>query len=155
MILREWHSSLAEREQRMVTWGAVAVAVLLLIGLVWKLGSAAAATEVRVEGKRAQLAWIEAVTPRLQATPAARAGESLAIAVDRAARESGLGEAIEGIEPAGPGSLRVRFKNASFDALALCLARLQQERGAVTETASVNASGEPGRVDATLVLRGH
>ena len=49
----------------------------------------------------------------------------------------------------------MRFKDASFDALALCLARLQQERGAVTETASVNASGEPGRVDATLVLRGH
>ena len=155
MILREWHSSLAEREQRMVTWGAVAAAVLLLAGLIWKLGSAAAAAEVRVESKRQELAWIEAVTPRLQATPAARAGESLAIAVDRAARESGLGEALGDIEAAGPGSLRVRFENASFDALALCLARLQQERGAVTETASVNASGEPGRVDATIVLRGH
>ena len=155
MNLRDWHSSLAEREQRMVTWGAAAAAVLLLVGLVWKLDSAAAAAEARGESKQELLAWIEAVTPRLQATPAARAGESLAIAVDRAARESGLGEALEGIEPAAPGALRVRFKDASFDALALCLARLQQERGAITETASVNASGKPGRVDATLVLRGH
>lgn len=155
MNLREWHASLSEHEQRMVTWGAAAAILLLLVGLVWKLGSAAAAAEVRVEGKRELLAWIEAVTPRLQRTPAARAGESLAIAVDRAARESGLGDALEGIEPAGPGTLRVRFKDASFDALALCLARLHQQRGAVTETASVNASGEPGRVDATLVLRGH
>lgn len=155
MNLRDWHSSLAEREQRMVTWGAVAATVLLLVGLIWKLGSAAAAAETRVESKRELLAWIEAVTPRLQATPAARAGESLAIAVDRSARESGLGDAIEGIEPAGPGTLRVRFTDASFDALALCLARLQQERGTIAETASVNASGEPGRVDATLVLRGH
>ena len=154
MNLREWHASLPEREKRILTWGAVAAAVLLVTGLVWKLGSSAAATEVRVESKRQQLAWIEAVTPRLQATPAARSGESLAIAVDRTAHESGLGDALEGVEPAGPGSLRVRFKDASFDALALCLARLQQERGAVTETASVNASGEPGRVDATLVLRG-
>ena len=155
MNLREWHSSLAEREQRMVTWGVIVAALLLLIGLVWKLGGAAAAAETRVDGKRELLAWIEAVTPRLQATPAARAGESLTIAVDRSARESGLGEALEGIEPAGPGTLRVRFKDASFDALALCLARLQQERGAITETASVNAGGKPGRVDATLVLRGH
>ncbi len=155
MIFRKWHTSLAERDQRMVTWGAVAAAVLLLVGGIWKLGSAADAAGRRVEGKREQLAWIEAVTPRLQAMPAARAGESLAIAVDRAARESGLGEALEGVEPAGPGLMRVRFKNASFDALALCLARLQQERGVVTETASVNASGEPGRVDATFVLRGH
>jgi len=154
MILRQWHSSLAEREQRMVTWGAVAAAVLLLAGLIWKLGSAAASAEERVEGKRQELAWIEAVTPRLLATPAARSGESLAIAVDRAARESGLSEALGGIEPAGPGSLRVRFDGASFDALALCLARLQQERGAVTDIASFNASGEPGRVNATLVLRG-
>lgn len=155
MNLRDWYSSLAKREQRMVTWGAAAAAVLLLAGSIWKLGSAAATAEERVEGKRQQLAWIEAVTPRLQAMPAARAGESLAIAVDRAARESGLGEALAGIEPAGPGALRVRFEGASFDALALCLARLQQERGAVTETASVNANGEPGRVDAMLVLRGH
>ncbi|MGH8135089.1 MAG: type II secretion system protein GspM [Steroidobacteraceae bacterium] len=155
MNLRAWHASLAEREQRMVTWGAVVAAALLLVGLVWKLGNAATAAGLRVESKRELMAWIEAVTPRLQATPAGRAGESLAIAVDRAARESGLGEALEGIEPAGPGTLRVRFKNASFDALALCLAHLQQERGAITETASVNASGEPGRVDVTLVLRGH
>ncbi|MGB5131547.1 MAG: type II secretion system protein GspM [Steroidobacteraceae bacterium] len=155
MILREWHASLSERDQRVVTWGAIAASALLLTGLIWKLGSAATAAESRVEIKREQLAWIEAVTPRLQATPAARAGESLTIAVDRAARESGLGEALGDIEAAGPGSLRVRFKNASFDALALCLARLQQERGAVAETASVNASGEPGRVDATIVLRGH
>ena len=155
MILRKWHSSLSEREQRIVTWGVVAASVLLLAGLIWKLGSAAAVADVRVESKRELLAWIEAVTPRLQAAPGARAGESLTIAVDRAARESGLGEALGDIEAAGPGSLRVRFENASFDALALCLARLQQERGAIAETASVNASGEPGRVDATIVLRGH
>ena len=155
MKLRDWYSSLAEREQRMVIWGGAAAAALLLAGSLWKLGNAVAATEGRVAQKRQDLAWIEAVTPRLQAMPAARAGESLAIAVDRAAREAGLGEALTGIEPAGPGALRVRFEGASFDALALCLARLQQQRGTITETASVNASVEPGRVNATLVLRGH
>lgn len=155
MNLRDWYGSLALREQRMVTWGVAAAAVLLLAGSVWKLTVATAAAEQRVDRKRQDLAWIEAVTPRLQATPAARAGEPLAIAVDRAARESGLGDALAGIEPAGPGTLRVRFEGAPFDSLVLCLARLQQERGAVTEGASVSATGEPGRVDATLVLRGH
>jgi type II secretory pathway component PulM len=155
MNLRDWYSSLAEREQRMVLWGGAAAVLLLLAGSLWKLGAAVAAAEVRVEQKRQDLAWIEDVTPRLQAMPAARAGESLAIAVDRAAREAGLGEALAGIEPAGPGALRMRFEGASFDALALCLARLQQQRGAVSETASINSSGEPGRVNATVVLRGH
>ena len=154
MTPRDWYASLAERERRIVGWGGAAAMVLLLAVFVWKLGDVTAAADRRVQQKRQDLAWIEAVTPRLQAMPAARSGESLALAVDRVAREAGLGDALAGIEPAGPGALRVRLEKASFDALALALARLQQQRGTVAETATVNASGEAGHVDATLVLRG-
>lgn len=154
MNLQQWHASLAEREQRMVTWGGAAAAVLLLAGLVWKLGNAVAVAEERVARRREDLAFIEAVTPQLQAAPAARPGESLAIAVDRLAREGGLSLALAGVEPAATGALRARFAAASFDSLALMLARLQKERGVVAETASVSATGEPGLVDATIVLRG-
>jgi type II secretory pathway component PulM len=114
-----------------------------------------ATAEERVARRREDLAFIEAATPRLQAVPAARAGESLAIAVDRLAREGGLAQSLAGVEPAATGAFRARFTAASFDALALLLARLQQERGVVAETASVSATGDPGLVDATLVLRGH
>jgi type II secretory pathway component PulM len=129
--------------------------VLLVAGLVWKLGDAVATAEERVARRREDLAFIEAATPRLQAVPAARPGESLAIAVDRLAREGGLAQSLAGVEPAATGAIRARFTAASFDALALLLARLQQERGVVAETASVSATGDPGLVDATLVLRGH
>jgi type II secretory pathway component PulM len=155
MNLREWHASLGEREQRVLAWGGAVAAVLLVAGLVWKLGDAVATAEERVARRREDLAFIEAATPRLQAVPAARAGESLAIAVDRLAREGGLAQSLAGVEPAATGAIRARFTAASFDALALLLARLQQERGVVAETASVSATGDPGLVDATLVLRGH
>lgn len=154
MKLRDWYASLAEREQRMVTWGGAVAAALLVAGLVWKLGDAVAAAEDRVARRREDLAYIEAATPRLQSAPVARPGESLAIAVDRLAREGGLSQALAGVEPAATGAIRARFTAASFDALAVMLARLQQERGVVAETASVSATGEPGLVDATLVLRG-
>jgi type II secretory pathway component PulM len=154
MNLRSWYDGLAEREQQMVLWGGAAALVLLLVGLVWKLGTAAANAEQRVQRRREDLAWIEAVTPRLQAAPAARPGESLAIAIDRMAREGGLAGSLAGVEPASAGALRARFTAASFDSIALLLTRLQKERGVVTETASVTATGEPGLVDATLVLRG-
>jgi len=154
MKLRTWYDGLAEREQQMVLWGGAAAAVLLLAGLVWKLGAGVANAEERVERRREDLAFIEAVTPRLQAVPAARPGESLAIAIDRMAREGGLAGSLAGVEPASAGALRARFTAASFDSIALLLARLQKERGVVTETASVTATGEPGLVDATLVLRG-
>jgi type II secretory pathway component PulM len=154
MKLRDWYASLAEREQRMVAWGGAAAAVLLVAGLVWKLGDAVAAAEERVARRREDLAFLEAAVPRLQSRPAARPGESLAIAVDRLAREGGLAQALAGVEPAATGAIRARFTAASFDSLALMLARLQQERGVITETASVSATGEPGLVDATVVLRG-
>jgi len=154
MNLRTWYDGLAEREQQIVLWGGAAAVVLLLVGLVWKLGAAAASADERVERRREDLAFIEAVTPRLQAAPAARPGESLAIAIDRMAREGGLAGSLAGVEPASTGALRARFTAASFDSIALLLARLQKERGVVTETASVTATGEPGLVDATLVLRG-
>lgn len=154
MNLQEWYASLSERDRRVVAIGGAAAAVLLITGLAWKLGVAVAAAGERVDQKRQDLAWIVAVTPQLQAMPAARAGESLTIAIDRMAREGGLSEALAGIEPAATGALRARFTAASFDSIALLLARLQQERGVVTETASVAGTGEPGLVDATLVLRG-
>jgi type II secretory pathway component PulM len=142
MKLREWYASLGEREQRTVAWGGTAVAVLIVAGLVWKLGNAVTAAEERVARRREDLAFIEAATQRLQTTPAARPGEG------------GLAQSLAGVEPASTGAIRARFTAASFDALALMLARLQQERGVVAETASVSATGSPGLVDATLVLRG-
>ncbi|MGQ0428593.1 MAG: type II secretion system protein GspM [Gammaproteobacteria bacterium] len=154
MTLREWYASLSERERRVVAWGGSAAALLAVAGLVWKLGTAVTAAEARVERRREDLAFIEAVTPRLQALPAARPGESLAIAVDRLAREGGLSQSLAGVESASEGAIRARFTAASFDALAVMLARLQRERGVVPETASVTAAGQPGLVDASLVLRG-
>jgi type II secretory pathway component PulM len=154
MNLRDWYAGLAEREQRFVLLGGSAAAVLLFAGLIWQLGKSVNAAEERVERRRQDLAWIESVTPRIQAAPAARPGEPLTIAVDRMAREGGLADKLASVEPASSGALRARFTGASFDALTLLLARLQKERGVVTESASVSATGEAGLVDATLVLRG-
>lgn len=154
MKLGTWYAGLADRERRLVLWGGGAAAVVVLAAIMMQLGASVAAAEERVERRRQDLAWIEAVTPRLQATPATRPDEPLAIAVDRMAREGGLGDKLASVEPASTGALRARFTGASFDSIALLLARLQKERGIVAVTASVSASGEPGLVDATLVLRG-
>jgi type II secretory pathway component PulM len=154
MTLQGWYAGLAERERRIALWGGGAAALLLLLGLVWQLGTSVTKAEERVERRRQDLAYIEAATPMIQSMPAARPGESLTIAVDRMAREGGLSEQLAGIEPAANGALRARFTAASFDSLMLLLARLQKERGAQAETASVAASGAAGLVDATFVIRG-
>ncbi len=154
MNLRDWYFTLPEREQRTALWGGTAAAVLLFAAFVWQLGAALTATEERVERRRQDLAFIEAATPILQTMPASRPGESLTIAVDRMAREGGLAEQLAGTEPAANGALRARFTAASFDSLMLLLARLQKERGAHAETASVSSTDASGLVDATIVIRG-
>jgi type II secretory pathway component PulM len=152
--LQDWYLALPEREKQLVLWGGAAAAVLLIALLVWQLGASVASAEARVERRRQDLAFIEAATPRIASMPAARPGEPLTIAVDRMAREGGLEDKLAAVEPAANGALRARFTSASFDSLTLLLARLQKERGVEAETASVSATGEPGLVDATLVIRG-
>jgi type II secretory pathway component PulM len=154
MKLRDWYFGLAEREQRAALWGGAAAALLLLAALIWQLGASVATTEQRVERRRQDLAFIEAATPILQTMPASRTDESLTIAVDRMAREGGLSEQLAGTEPAANGALRARFTAAPFDSIMLLLARLQKERGAQAETASISATDAPGLVDATIVIRG-
>ena len=154
MKIQAWYASLSERDQHLALWGGAALGVLIVILVAWQLGAFVARAEARVERRREDLAFIESVTPRLQAMPAGQSDEPLTIAIDRMAREGGLADKLAAVEPAANGALRARFTGASFDALVLLLARLQKERGVEAETASVSASGEPGLVDATLVIRG-
>ena len=154
MKIQDWYGGLPERDQKIALWGGAALGVLVVILIAWQLGSSVARAEARVERRQQDLAFIESVTPRLQAMPVGQADEPLTIAIDRMAREGGLGDKLATVEPAANGALRARFTGASFDALVLLLARLQKERGVEAETASVSATGEPGLVDATIVIRG-
>ncbi len=154
MKLSDWYAGLAPREQKVVLYGGIAAAALLLVGGTWQLHASAAATEARLKSKRADLAWMQAVAPRLQAMPAVRGDESLPLLVDRTTRDAGLAPALSGVEPAGNGGLRVRFEGASFDALVIWLSRVQQERGLVVEMASIDGTATEGLVNASLVLRG-
>jgi type II secretory pathway component PulM len=152
--LQDWYQRLSDRDRILALWGGAALAALVVVLLAWQLGASVARAESRVERRRVDLAFIESVTPRLQAMPSGPTDEPLTIAIDRMAREGGLADKLAAVEPAANGALRARFSGASFDALVLLLARLQKERGVEAETASVTATGEPGLVDATLVIRG-
>jgi type II secretory pathway component PulM len=152
--LADWYRGLSDRDRLLALWGGAALAALVIALLSWQLGASVARAEDRVARRRDDLAFIESVTPRLQAMPAARSDEPLTIAIDRMAREGGLADKLAAVEPAANGAFRARFTGASFDALVLLLARLQKERGVEAETASVSATGEPGLVDATIVIRG-
>jgi general secretion pathway protein M len=150
-------ATMNERERRMVMFGGIAVVVLLIVGVILPLDTSVARTHDRVEKKQADLIWMRQVGPELSSAgpavtqPATQ--ESLLVIVDRAARESGLGTALTNSEPSGNGGLRVRLDKAPFGLIVGWLARLSDQHGIAVESATMDSAGEPGVVNAGLVLR--
>jgi general secretion pathway protein M len=146
--------TLSERDRRMLLIGAV-IAALLLVYVVIQLDSSVTSANKRIKKKQEDLSWIQTAGPEIMASGgmgATNNGESLLVIVDRSARESGLGTALAGSEPAGPGGLSVRLQKASFDTLVQWLARLSQQSGIRVDSASIDNAGAPGLVNAAIVL---
>lgn len=150
--------SMNPRERRMVMFGAVGVVILLLIAVVLPLETSVSRTQQRIGKKQADLVWMQSVAPELAgagpvtATPTTKQ-ESLIVVVDSSAREAGLGTALTSSEPSGTGGLRVRLEKAQFGLIVGWLARLSEQNGISVESATIDNAGQPGVVNAGLVLR--
>jgi general secretion pathway protein M len=152
-----WFQAQSVRDQRVVAGGAAVVLILLVLGIFVSLDSAVSRAQARVQRKQADLTWMRSVAPQLAAAGAAitapTSQRSLIVVIDSSARESGLGSSLLSSEPGGPGALRVRLDQAPFDTLVTWLARLLQQNGIHVESATIDASGPPGLVNAGIVLR--
>ena len=150
----ESFGALSPRERRLVVAGGVVAALLLVIGILIPLDRSVAHAQQRLAKKHADLTWMQSVAPELAASapPPQATGESLLVIIDRSARESGLAGALAGSEPGGAGTLSLRLEKAPFDTLVAWLARLAQQNGVRVESATIDKAGEPGMVNAAIVL---
>lgn len=155
--LRNRYDQLAPREQRLVLAGAVAAVLLLLLAVILPLHRNAAALDSRLARKQVDLAWMQGIAPSLAAAGPAPSvpgtQESLVVVIDRSARESGLAQALTGSQPSGDGALRVQLEKADFNNLVAWLGRLATQNGVRVDTANIEATSEPGQVNAGIVLR--
>jgi general secretion pathway protein M len=150
----EAFANLSTRDQRLALIGAIALAAILLFGVIVPLDRTVTRERAKLAQKRADLAWMQSVAPEIARTapPPSATGESLLVIIDRSARESGLGNALAGSEPGAGGSLSVRLEKAPFDALIGWLARLSQQNGVLVDSATIEKAGAPGLVNAAIVL---
>lgn len=155
--MREWYRNLSERDRRIVTIGGIVVVILVILGILLPLNRNIAQARQRVTVKQSDLAFIQSVAPQLAAAGPATGnratGDSLIVLVDSSARESGLGKSLSSSQPTGDKGLRVRFERVAFDGLVAWLARLAQNHGVTVDSAEIESAGEPGLVNAGLVLR--
>jgi type II secretory pathway component PulM len=152
-----WFQAQSPRDQRVAAIGAVVVGLLLIFGVFVPLDTSVSRATARVQHKQSDLAWMHSVAPQVAAAGAAvtapTSQRSLIVVIDSSARESGLGSSLNSSEPNGPGALRVRLDKAPFDTLVVWLAKLSQQNGIHVESATIDAAGPPGLVNAGIVLR--
>lgn len=158
--MKDWFFGLEQRERVFVSIGAVLVTVMLFWGLLLNpIYGASAAAASRVDAKRELLGFLRGAAAELAGAgrlPSAGpdlSGQSLVVVVDRSARAAGLGAALTGNQPVGTDGIRVRLENASFDGLARWLGALNTSSGLSIESAGFDRTADPGRVNASLILR--
>lgn len=149
------YDTLTSREQNMVKIGGVALAAILIFGVLLPLDSSVSKARARISKKQQDLVWMKNVAPFLAAqAPAHQSnGESLIVIVDRSARESDLGKSLAGTDPSGAGGIQVRLEKAPFDSIVGWLSRLSQQNGIGVDGATIDGAGAPGLVNAAIVLK--
>jgi general secretion pathway protein M len=149
------YETMSPREQRLVQIGGIAAVLILIFGVLLPLDSSVSKARTRIAKKQADLVWMRGVAPLLALSAPAHQnnGESLIVIVDRSARESGLGSALAGSDPSGPGGIQVRLEKAPFDSIIGWLSRISQQNGIGVDGVTIDGAGTPGVVNAALVLR--
>lgn len=157
--LRQYLNGLEQRERYMLLTGASAVAITLLyLVLIEPLLLYRDELETRVARQRDTVAWMQGAVGQLagQRSTAPANGKvdtgSLLTLVDTSARNAALGRVMQRVQQDGDAAVRVRFENASFDALLLWLGELQQRYGVSIDDITVERADETGRVDASITL---
>ena len=147
--------NLSPRDRRTLLVGGVIAAILFVLAIILPLDHSVSRLHDQVAQKQADLVWMRTAAPEIAAAGPVRgnSGESLIVIVDQSARESGLGNSLAGSQPSGRGGLSVQLEKAPFDALVGWLARLSQQNGVQIESASIDTTGQPGTVNASLVLK--
>jgi general secretion pathway protein M len=154
--LSVWYSGLQAREQRMVAFGGVALALLILFGgILLPLQTAVSTAEARNETKRQDLAWMRANAAEIRAAGGqlpVDSGEPPVVLVDRVGRAAGLTDALRGTQPNGSG-VRVQLEGAPFDVVVTWLATLDQRYGLSIESITVDRTVKPGLINASITFQ--
>lgn len=155
--LKTWFEGLKASERQLVVAAGVVLGIAVAYwALLAPLSRAVETREQRIERKQQDLAWMRSVSGPIQqlsaSQPGANTGDSLVVVIDRSARQAGIASSLAGQSPNGDQGMRVRLENAPFDSVVMWLSALQQQYGIAIESASIDRTGKPGVVSASLVL---
>lgn len=156
--LLEYWRGLAPRERAALVLGGAVAVILLLYALVWEpFQQDLARLRAAVPQEYQQLQWMRAQLERVQQLRAnvgrTVPGGGLLSFVEQSAQAYNIRANIRRMEPQGANGVNVAIDGAPFNGLLEWLANLQKQGGVRIETASFEATGTPGLVNARVLLR--
>ncbi|MGH8160973.1 MAG: type II secretion system protein GspM [Gammaproteobacteria bacterium] len=153
-----WYAGLAPRERNLVIAGAVVVVLLIIyLAAVQPLVSAHRSLNSKLQADRSLLAYMDRAAGRLGSAPSAAGtghltGGSVFSAVSAATQDSSISNAVQRLEQANNGGVRLTLASVPFDALVQWLQKLADSKGITATSASIQGAQAPGTVDVTLEL---
>ncbi|MGH8273739.1 MAG: type II secretion system protein GspM [Gammaproteobacteria bacterium] len=154
--MAHWYGGLAQREQRLVLLClAVVVLLILYLAVVQPLVSAHESLGHDVQTDRSLLVYMDQAAGRLKRTSAVGSGHltgSVFSAVSNATQDPSIHNAVQRLEQADNGGVRLTLSAVPFDALVLWLQKLADSKGIVSQIANIQRAQAPGTVNVTLNL---
>jgi len=157
--VKAWFESLEARERMFVSLGAVVVVIALFYAFIWApLDKSHRERTADVETWQQALGELSPLRGlRAESSGAARPAASQqtpVVIVAQTLRSRGLERSLRRSQPTTGNGIRVEFENVAFDELVLWLGDLSSQfaMDVASGTVSVPGRGEPGRVNATLML---
>ncbi|MDX1588860.1 MAG: type II secretion system protein M [Oleiphilaceae bacterium] len=158
--LHRRYDQLPQRDRRALQLLVVAVAVVLLYALLWKpVSDYRADAHSAAESAEQLLGYVQSQEVRARDAAASvqrgqtqqlKPGSDFLTTVTSSAQKSGL--SLSRFEPSGDDGMRIRLEQVPFNELSQWLEHLGTEYGIKVDQASIERSGEPGRVNARMVL---
>lgn len=159
--MKEWFTTLQQREQIVVAGGAVVVLIAIFYSLVWepldtghKNLSAAVTSWERSLAELKPLKGLQTSASGNVPVVSTAAQQTPVIIVDTTLRARGLERSLKRSQPTTSNGIRVEFDNVAFDDLVLWLGDLSSQYGMQVTSGSMSTSSQsaPGRINATFTL---
>ncbi len=157
--LRNWFEQLDSRERLLVALAGVLLMIaIVVLGGLRPLMKQSKQNAQLVSDRETLLLDLENVAARLGPqrgstnTSAANSGQSLVLLIDQSSRARSLDAYLKRNQPEGDTRIRLRFERAPFETLLAWLVDLETKHAVSIESANIDMSKEPGRVNTNLIL---
>lgn len=159
MAAKKWWENLGSREQRTLTWGSVAVAVLAYAFLFWQpIHNKIDELQARNQTQRELLVWMRQAEKKLKRSQKAsnkkrvKVTDSLLTTVDNSIKQNKLSDHVSQIKKIDNKQVQIKFKEVGFKNLMTWLQRIQSQYLITIAKTTMRRTEKPGMAQVELVL---